>query len=150
MCGLSYDQFSVFLHCVLLYLHLIPCPECVGDISRRKLDSTTVRLAAFTIYRHGLNQDIMAYIVGMSKATALRVFICWVILFILLFNELDLKPASGYTSKKVPKIFVETSHGLTDLITDKADLKFQYVTNFELSSLMFPNYQSTQNRKALV
>lgn len=150
MCGLSYDQFSVFLHSVLLYLHLIPCPEYVGDIIRRKLDSPTVRLAAFIMYRHGLKEDVMAYIFGMSKAIALRVFICWVILFILLFNELDLKPASGYTSKEVPKISVETSHGLTDLITDRADFKFQYVTSFELSSLMFPNYQSTQNRKALV
>ena len=46
-------------------------------------------------------------------------------IFTLSFNKLDLKPTSACTSKEVPKIFVETGHGLTDLIIDKTDFKFQ-------------------------
>lgn len=74
----------------------------------------------------------MAYMVGIPKATVQRILI-----FTLFFNELDVKPASAYTSNEEPKIFVETGRGLTDLIIDKTDFKFQYVTNFEFNSLIF-------------
>ena len=50
----------------------------------------------------------------------------------------------------MPKIFVETGHGLTDLVTDATELKFQSASNFELNSLMFSNYKSTQTAKVLV
>ena len=35
--GLNYDQFSVVLNCALPCLHLTTCPDCVGNISQRKL-----------------------------------------------------------------------------------------------------------------
>ena len=54
-----------------------------------------------------------------------------------LFNEIDLKPQSRCTLKKMSKIFVETGHGLTDLVTDATKFKFQHPSNFELISLMF-------------
>ena len=47
-------------------------------------------------------------------------------------------------------IFVETGHGLTDLIIGSTEFKSQDVANFELNSLMFPNYKNTQTGKALV
>ena len=89
-----------------------------------------------------------AYIVGMSNATVQRIFCGWVIFLATLFNEIDLKPPSGYILKKMPKIFVETGHGLTDLVIDAT--KFQHASNFELNSLMFSNYKNTQTGKALV
>ena len=52
--------------------------------------------------------------------------------------------------EKMPKIFVETGHGLTDLVLDATEFKFQHASNFELNSLMFSNYKNTQTRKALV
>ena len=50
----------------------------------------------------------------------------------------------------MPKIFVETGHGLTDLVIDATEFKFQSASNFELNSLMFLNYKNTQTGKALV
>ena len=67
-----------------------------------------------------------------------------------LFNEIDLKLPSGYLLKKMLKIFVESGHGLTDLVIDTTEVKFQSASNFELNSLMFFNYKNTQTGKALV
>ena len=50
----------------------------------------------------------------------------------------------------MPKIFVETGHGLTDLVIDATEFKFQIASNFELNSLIFSNYKNTQTGKALV
>ena len=50
----------------------------------------------------------------------------------------------------MPKAFVETGNGLTDLVIDATELKFQSASNFELNSLMFPNYKITRAGKALV
>ena len=65
-----------------------------------------------------------AYIVGMSNATVQRIFCDWVIFLVTLFNEIDLKLPSGYILKKMPKIFVETGHGLTDLVIERQSLSF--------------------------
>ena len=67
-----------------------------------------------------------------------------------LFNGIDLKLPSGYLLTKMSKIFVEISHGLTDLVIDATEFKFQSASNFELNSLMFSNYKNTQIGKALV
>ncbi|XP_065658111.1 uncharacterized protein LOC136082624 [Hydra vulgaris] len=50
----------------------------------------------------------------------------------------------------MPKSFIETGHGLTDLIIDATEFKFQSASNFELNSLMFSNYKNTQTGKALI
>ena len=60
-----------------------------------------------------------------------------------LFNELDLKPDDGFLLKKMPDIFVKTGHGLTDMVIDCTEFKFQHATNYELNSLMFSNYKNT-------
>ena len=67
-----------------------------------------------------------------------------------LFNEIDLKLPSWYLLKKMLTIFVESGHGLTDLVIDLTEFKFQSASNFELNSLMFFNYKNTQTGKALV
>ena len=92
----------------------------------------------------------MGFMLGLSKATIQRIFIGRVIFLTTLFNEIDLKPSSGYLLKKMPKIFVETGHGLTDLVIDATEFKFQSASNFELNSLMFSNYKNTQTGKVLV
>ena len=50
----------------------------------------------------------------------------------------------------MPKIFVEPGHGLTDLVIDATEFKFQSASNFELNSLMFSNYKNIQTGKTLV
>ena len=108
LCGLTTDQFHVLLQCSLPYIHLIPFPDCVGGVSHRKLDSATELMAVLTVCRHGLHQGVMGFMLGLSKPTIQRILIGWVIFLVTLFNEIDLKPSSGYLLKKTPKIFVET------------------------------------------
>ena len=50
----------------------------------------------------------------------------------------------------MPKIFVETGHGLKDLVTDATEFKFQHASKFELNSLMLSNNINTPTGKALV
>ena len=50
----------------------------------------------------------------------------------------------------MPDIFVETGHGITGLVTDATEFKFQNASNFELNSLMFSHYKNTQTGKALI
>ena len=73
-----------------------------------------------------------------------RFFIGWIIFLATIFNEIDLKPASGFLLKKMPKSFIKTGHGLTDLVVDATEFKFQS------ASLMFSNYKNTQTGKALI
>ena len=102
------------------------------------------------ICRHGLHQGIMAFILEKSTATMQRIFIGWVIFLATIFNEIELKPTSGFLLQKMPKSFVETGHGLTDLVIDATEFKFQSASNFELNSIMFSNYKNTQTGKALI
>ena len=150
LCGLSIEQFNIILNCAIPYIHLIPYPDCMGVSHMRSTDISTELLAVLVICRHGLHQGIMAYILEKSKTTMQRIFIGWVIFLATLFNQIDLKPASGFLLKKMPKSFVETCHGLTDLVIDATEFKFQSASNFELNSLMFSNYKNTQTGKALI
>lgn len=56
--------------------------------------------------------------------------------WIVLFNELDMKPHYSFLLK-MPNAFISTDHGLTDLILDATEFKFQFATNFEFNSIMF-------------
>ncbi|XP_057292615.1 uncharacterized protein LOC130621337 [Hydractinia symbiolongicarpus] len=92
----------------------------------------------------------MGFMIGKSAATVQRIFIGWVIFLSTLFSQINLKPPSGFLLQKMPDIFVKTGHGLTDLIIDATEFKFQSASNFELNSLMFSNYKNTQTGKALI
>ena len=46
---------------------------------------------------------------------------------------MELKRPLRYTLKKMPKIFVETGHGLIDLVIDATEFKFQHDSDFELN-----------------
>ena len=92
----------------------------------------------------------MAYILKTSETTVQRILNGWVLFLSTLFNRLDLKPGHGYLLQKMPDIFVNTGHGLTDLIIDATEFKFQCATNYELNSLLFSNYQKTTTGKPLI
>ena len=74
---------------------------------------------------------------GLSKSTIQRMFIGQVICLATSFNEIERKLSSGYLLKTMSKISVETGHGLTDLVIDATEFKFQSASNFALNSLMF-------------
>ena len=59
-----------------------------------------------------IKESWATYNFGMSNATVQRI-ICDVISLATLFNEINLKPPSGYLLKKMPKILAKTGHGLT-------------------------------------
>ena len=71
-----------------------------------------------------------------------RIFIGWVIFLATIFNEIDLKPASGFLLKNCQKVFIETGNGLTDIVIDATEFKFQSASNFKLNSLMFSKYKN--------
>ena len=50
----------------------------------------------------------------------------------------------------MPKSFIETGHGLTDLVIDATEFKLQSASSFELNSLMFSKYKNTTTGKALI
>ena len=50
----------------------------------------------------------------------------------------------------MPKRYIKTEHGLTDIVIDATEFKFQTTSNFELDNLMFSNYEHMVTRKALI
>ncbi|XP_057302708.1 uncharacterized protein LOC130636876 [Hydractinia symbiolongicarpus] len=134
-----------------VYYFKIPYPDCCHTPSlKRSLDKATELLAVLTICRHGVHQGLMAFFMDISKSTMQRIFIGWVIFVAGIFSEIDLKPPSGFSLKKMPKIFIETGHGLTDLVIDATEFKFQRASYSELNSLMFSKYKNTPTGKALI
>lgn len=107
LCGLTLPQFNMLLDCLMPYFHLIPYPDCCHTPSlNRSLDKATELLAVLTICRHGVHQGLMAFFMDISKSTMQRIFIGWVIFVAGIFNEIDLKPPSGFLLKKMPKSFI--------------------------------------------
>ena len=150
LCGLSSDQFNLVYECLQPYTHLIPYPDCISNNNKRSVDTKTELFSVLTICRHGLHQGVMAFMLKKSKSTMQRIFIGWVMFISTIFNQLDLKPTQGFLLKKMPKSFIETGHGLTDLVIDATEFKFQSASSFELNSLMFSNYKNTTTGKALI
>ena len=44
------------------------------------------------------------------------VFVGWIVFLETIFTHINLKPEAGFLLKKMPDSFVETGHGLTDII----------------------------------
>ena len=58
----------------------------------------------------------MAFLVKKSETTIQRIFIGWIIFIAAVFNRIDLIPGHGFLLKKMPKSFIKTGHGMTDLM----------------------------------
>lgn len=147
--GLTLDQFNILFECVAPYTHLIPYPGCNGT-GERSMTKSTELMAVLTICRHSLNQGVMAFILQTSHSTMERVFNGWVLFLATVLGKVDLKPASGYILNMMPKSFIETGHGLTDIVIDATEFKFQRASNYELNTMMFSNYKNCVTGKALI
>lgn len=93
---------------------------------------------------------IIGHMLSVSQSTMYRIFVGWVVFLESLYDEFDLKPENGYLLHKMPEIFIKTGHGLTDIVIDCTEFKFQQATNFDLNTLMFSNYKNTHTGKALI
>ena len=74
----------------------------------------------------------------------------WIVFLETIFNCIDLKPEAGFLLKQMPDIFMKTGHGLTVMIIDCIEFKFQHVSNLDLNSLVFSNYKKTITGKAFI
>ena len=119
------------LNCALSYISSIPfyipfntsSLIVAGGTGYIRLEPATETLLVLTIYRPGLHQGIMGYIVGMSNATVQWILCGWVIFLATLFYEINLKLPSKYKLKEMPKIFVEAGHGSTVLVINATEFK---------------------------
>ena len=67
----------------------------------------------------------ISFILAKSETTVQRIFNSWIIFLATVFNRLDLCPDHGFILQKMPNVFVDTGHGLTDLILEATEFKFQ-------------------------
>ena len=147
--GLSIEQFGILFAVVQPFCHLVPYPDCKGT-GQRTLDKETELLSFLTTCRHALHYGVMAFMLNVSDSTVNRIFLGWALFLDSLFNKLGLKPKTGFITNKMPDVFIKTGHGLTDMIIDCTEFKFQHATNLELNSIMFSNYKNTVTGKALI
>ena len=147
--GLTVDQFNILMDCVRPYINYM----VYGD-GKQPTEKTftyeTQYLIVMMICRHGLDFKFAAFVTNVSAATIGRIFNSWVIFLSTLFNKLDTRPHKKFLSRKMPNAFINTGHGMTDLILDATEFKFQGASNFDLSSLMFSHYKNTTTGKALI
>ena len=149
LCGLSVEKFNMLFEIVSPFTDAIIYPDCKGT-GKRIFDKKTELFMYLTVCRHSLHLGVMSYMSDVSKSTVYRIFVGWAVFLETLFNQLDLKPNDGYLLKKMPDIFVRTGHGLTDIVIDCTEFKFQNATNLDLNSLMFSNYKNSLTGKALI
>ena len=64
--------------------------------------------------------------IDLGKSTVYCIFVEWVIFLETLFSQLNLKPSEGYLLKRMPDIFVEIGHGMTDTVIHCTEFKFQH------------------------
>ena len=76
----------------------------------------------------------MAYMLKVGESTIQRIFVGWIVFLETIFTYINPMPEAGFLLKKMPDIFVKTGHGLTDMIIDCTEFKFQHVSNLDLNS----------------
>ena len=149
LCGLSVEQFNILWNCVQPYSDVIIYPDCKGT-GERSVDKPTELFAVLAICRHSFHQGVMAFMLKVGESTIQRIFVGWIVFLETIFTFINLKPEAVFFLKKMPDTFVKTGHGLTDMIIDCTEFKFQHVSNLDLNSLMFSNYKNTITGKALI
>lgn len=143
LCGLSIEQFDMLFECIQPYLSLLPHSSIL-------FSKQTQYLAVLTVCRHALDYKFMAVLLNTSEATMSRMGNSWIVFLSTIFEEVNIQPNHGYLVEKMPKSFIDTGHGLTDLVLDATEFKFHTATNYDVNSLMFSNYKNHSTGKALI
>ncbi len=146
LCGLELEQFRIIFDCIQPYLRLLETDLHTPSFGDRE----TQLLSVLTIFRHGLQFNLMAFILGTSVTTMQRISNSWTLFLSTVLNRIDLTPDHGFLLEKMPKSFIDTGHGLTDLVLDATEFKFNFATNYDVNSLMFSHYKNHSTGKALI
>ena len=131
------------------YSDVIIYTDCKGT-GKRSLDKPPELFAVLTICGHSLHQGVMAFMQNVGESTIQCIFVSWIVFLETIFTCINLKPEAGFLLKMMPDIFIKTGHGLTDMILDCTEFKFQHVSNLDLNSLMFSNYKNIITGKAFI
>ena len=152
MCGLTIEQFDILWNCIQPYVSLIVYDESASSnkLNARSMDQKSELLAVLTCCKHGLDLGISGWMAGISESSMQRLYSTWITFLASLFNCIDLKPAPGFLQSKMPKIFLETGHHLTDQLGDCTEFKLQGASNLDLNTLTFSDYKNTTTAKAYV
>ena len=85
---------------------------------------------------------------GVSEPPMQRLYASWMVFLSLLFNCINLRPAPGFLQTKMPRMFLETGHHLTDQLGNCTEFKLQHASNLDLNILTFSDYENTTTAKA--
>ena len=147
--GLTVDQFKVLMDCVRPYIDCMVYGDGKGP-TEKSFTYETQYVIVMMICRHGLDLKFAAFVTNVSETTIGRIFNSWVVFLSTVFTKLDTRPHQKFLLQKMPSAFINTGHGMTDLILDATEFKFQSASNFDLGSLMFSHYKNTTTGKALI
>ena len=67
------------------------------------------------VYRHGVQNRIIAYMLQIGETTIQRIFVVWVDFVVTIFSCLNLKPNDGILLDSMPEVFNKTGHGLINI-----------------------------------
>ena len=67
------------------------------------------------VYRHGVQNRIIAYMLQIGETTIQRIFVVWVDFVVTIFSCLNLKPNDGILLDSMPEVFSKTGHGLINI-----------------------------------
>ena len=67
------------------------------------------------VYRHGVQNRIIAYMLQIGETTIQRIFVVWVDFVVTIFSCLNLKPNDGILLDIMPEVFNKTGHGLINI-----------------------------------
>ena len=147
--GLSVQEFDILFECVEPYISCMEYTDCKNS-SKKSFSYRTQYVIVMMICRHGLDIRFASFLLDKSESTISGIFSSWVIFLSKLFNELEMKAHPLYHLKKMPKAFIETGHGTTDLVLDAIEFKFEIPSNYEINSLIFSHYKNCTTGKALI
>ena len=75
----------------------------------------------------------MSFMSDLGKSIIYWIFVEWVVFLGTLFSQPNLKPSEGCLLKRMPDIFVKTGHGMTDMVVDCTEFKFQHTCYLDLN-----------------
>lgn len=66
----------------------------------------------------------------------------------LIFNQLNIKPRVIYQNGS--QAFCKKRHGITDIVNNWTEFKFEHATHLDFNSFILSNYKYTITHKALI
>ena len=104
-------KFNILLEYLLPYTYLIIYPHFMGSGIQTTVKANEL-CSIMVVYRHGVQNRIIAYMLQIGETTIQRIFVVWVF---SIFSCLNLKPNDGILLDSMPEVFNKTGHGLINI-----------------------------------